>query len=317
MYNEKQKTKFIRDYTVSISAASVYEKIFNTIETYEYGWGGDICTRGAEDLQMVVDNIAGVRAKSKLSQVIMLREYIKWCVANNIPNAINEMSNVHIEGTSRIKEYTVANPVHLQKYLDALYTSEDKETTDNIYRCFFWLAYSGMKEEDILNLSVKDVDLSNMIVNYNGDDYPIYTQSIKAIRNCITLSQFAYEHPSYNSIIYKDRTPGDLIMRGIKGVPNIKSLRVSFSRKIKEKVETGETNIQLSYYRAWLSGVFYRMHEREKAGYPIDFYAFVIYISKEKKYNLSSGRNTIDAKMRQLAKEYSADYLRWKVAYEL
>ena len=70
--------------------------------------------------------------------------------------------------------------------------------------------------------------------------------------------------------------------------------------------------MQLSYYRVWLSGRFYRLYETELAGGAVDFTELAAEHMEGKTYKLGSGRNTPMAKQRKLAAEYAIDYNRWK-----
>lgn len=315
MYNESLKTRFIREYTEKYNTVTVCITIFNAMEKFESQWNSDLCTQSSETLQPAVDSIAGLRAKNSWTRLIILKDYVRWCIKNSVPNACDGMLKIKVIGLDKVKQQTVANPLHLQTYLNCIYESEAEETIDNIFRCFFWLAYSGVAEEDIIKIKSSDVDLQNMIIKYNGTELPIYREALPAFKNCITLSQFAYNNPGYQKIIYKNRAYGDILVRGLKGTPSIKVLRASISRSTKEKFDKGVTSLRLSYYRAWISGLFYRMHERERAGIPVDFSIAAEKFAEGRVYKLDSGRNTLEAKKRQLARDYLHDYERWKLAY--
>lgn len=94
MYNEATKTRFIREYTGSLNTASVAETVFNALEKYEQGWGADLCTKGCEELQPVIDEIVGLRSKSKWMTLTILKEYVKWCIAMKIPGACDGMLKI-------------------------------------------------------------------------------------------------------------------------------------------------------------------------------------------------------------------------------
>ena len=50
MYNEELKTRFIREYTKSISRADICVQAFEAIEPYEEQWEADFCTKSTEEL---------------------------------------------------------------------------------------------------------------------------------------------------------------------------------------------------------------------------------------------------------------------------
>ena len=294
MYNEALKSEFMQETTDNISVARSYSKLFSATEPYEEKWGADLCTRNADELQIMVNEMLGTRASSIRVRLIWLKTYVKWCIDNGVPGACDGMLQIRDAGVDRIREQMVSSPFHLQIYLDSVFDPESEQTTDNIYRCFFWLAYGGMEEEEI----------------FEGE-------SIRAFKNCAYLTEFNYKNPAYvnKESVPRDRVPGDTLIRGIRNIPTPKSFKVTLSRKSKAGIESGATTIKLSYQRAWLSGLFYRMSEMERAGLPVDFTDAAIRFTASKEYKLDSGRNLIGAKVRYISKGYAEDYQRWKLAY--
>lgn len=319
MYNEALKTEFISEYSKGdIAIARLSNTVFGITEPFEEQWGADICTRSTEELQPVVDHMIGLRGRSKMGKITVLRDYVKWCISKQVPGACDGMLKVGTEGLEKIRRQMVANPLGLQAYLDALCEPEKMRTMDNIYRCYYWLAYAGLSEEDILQVKTSDVDFTTLTIRYNDLEYPMYRESLPAFKNCVTLNSFVYKNPLYSKVIDRDRVPGDLLIRGVKQQPSSKTLRVELSRRANKAVnERHTTTLRLSHFRVWLSGLFYQMYEREKAGYPVDFLDAARRFSNGKEYNLKSSRNTQDAIVRRIATEYLNDYQRWKMAFQL
>ena len=316
MFNSELKTRFVREYTSSVSTAKVCETIFNQFEPYECVWNADLCTRSAEDLQPIIDTIVGFRVRSKWMRIIVLKDYVKWCInVANVPGACDGMLQINTIGLDKVKQQTIASPLHLQKYLDQICSPESDKSTDSIYRCFYWLAYGGVAEEEILSSKCADVDFTNMVVHYKDTEIPIYREAISAFKNCVELDQFVYNHPNYSKTVWKERVDGDTLVRGIRSNLSIYSLRVEISRRAKNNEE--KTGLRLSYFRTWISGVFYRMYERELIGEKPDFNAVAAQQMVGKTYKLDSGRNTPEAKKRQLARDYMDDYERWKLAFKI
>lgn len=318
MYNEEVKHRFMRETVASTPyKLKLCESIFNSTEQFEEGWGADLCTRSAEELQPMVNQLAGFRARSKWSKLIILKEYVKWCIEMGIDGASPGMLEIKTVGLDKVKQQTIANPKHLQNYLNAICEPAEKQATDNIYRCYYWLAYAGMDEEDILNVKCSDVDFKTLTVKYDKKYtvVPIYPEGLVAFHNCVELDSFAFLHPNYSHEIRKERAAGDTLIRGIRSALTIKALRVELSRRSKNKSDN--TPLKLSYFRVWISGVFYRMYEQETIGVPPDFNAIVSQQMEGKTYKLDSGRNTIEAKHRQLVRDYEEDYERWKLAWFL
>lgn len=324
MYNAEVKERFISEFSTSTARRHMATVTFNTLEPYEKQWRSDFCTRSKEEIQPVVDEIVGFRMKSKSTRLSVLKAYVRWCIQNKIEDACSELFLIDEPGLEKLKRQTVANPQHLQRYLNCICDVESEETVGCIYRCYYWLAYGEMKEEDVLDVVASDVDLQDMVVRHGGSEYPIYREAIPAFKNCVNLTQFRYKHSNYSSdkIVFKERASGNMLLRGISETKSIKAIRVDMSRRAKnlkfrsaKDMNDSSLDLKLSFYRVWLSGLFYRTYEAERAGMPVDFLAASEQFMEGKTYKLDSGRNLIGAKKRQLANDYLEDYNRWKEAY--
>lgn len=318
MFNEEQKKRFIRDYTGSLNTANVAVAIFNATEKFEESWNDDICTKDVNALQLIIDDIVGLRAKSKWMTLTILKEYSKWCLAMKVPNACDGMLKIEAIGLNKVKKQMVANPLHLQNYLDAIFDSEYEETIDNVYRCYFWMAYMGIGEDDVSIITSDDVNLNNYTVHYKGNDIPMYRESIKVFENVTLLEDFLYKHPNYET--RRNRVAGNTILRGVKTTADALTLRrvVSMRRNeaSKDAARGVKTDQQLSFYRVRMSGLFYRMAERERAGIPVDFSEAALQLMDGKTYSLS-GREKIIHKQNRIERDYFDDYQRWKLAFSI
>ena len=316
MYNEEQKKRFIKDYTGSLNTANVAMTIFNELEKYERAWNADFCTKDANELQPVIENITGLRNKSKWMSLTILKEYVKWCMAMKVPGACDGMLQIEAIGLNKIKKQMVASPFHLQRYLDDIFDRECDETIDNLYRCYFWMAYGGIDEEDTILIKNADVDLSQMLIHYKTTNVPIYREAIPAFRNAVTLTSFLYKHPNYTKPIRRDRVSGDIIMRGIKATTKTFTIRTTISKRNIRAIENGMTDLQLSFCRVRMSGLFYRTYEMERAGIPVTFTEAALRFIDGKSYTLS-GREKIVHKQNRIERDYMEDYQRWKLAFSI
>lgn len=314
MYNEELKRRFVRDYTGSLNTANVAATVFNAVEKYETAWDADLCTKSAEDLQPIIDEIVGLRSKSKWMTLIILKEYVKWCIAMKVPNACDGMLHIEMVGIEKLKRYMVSSPMHLQKFMDAVFAPEEEETVDNIYRCYFWMAYGGIDEGDTIFIKNNDIDFSEMNIRYKDTSVPIYREAVPAFRNAVSLSSFAYLHPNYSTRC--DRVPGDTIMRGIKASTKILTIRATLSKRIVKAIEAGKTDLHLSFFRIRMSGLFYRVYELERAGVAPNFSEAALRAMDGKTYTLK-GREKIEHKQNRIEREYLEDYERWKLAFSI
>lgn len=316
MYNKEQKKRFIKDYTNSVNTINVAENVFISLEKYEEKWGADLCTRSKEELQPVIDSIVGLRSNSKWMSLTILKEYVKWCLAMKVPDACDGMLHIEVIGLDKVRTQMVASPLHLQMYLDDVFDKESEETIDNLYRCYFWMAYGGIDEDDTIIIREKDVDLSKMEIKYKTTAVPIYREGLSAFKNAITLTSFAHKHPNYSEIVRRDRIPGDLLMRGVKATMSTYTMRSSVSRLSAKALADEKTELQLSFSRVSLSGLFYRTYERERAGVPANFAGAALHEMKGKNYKLS-GREKLKHRQNRKEKVLMDDYQRWKLAFSI
>ena len=319
MYNEEQKKRFINDVAPeSIKVIRVYNTLFEATEKFEENWDADICTRTKEELSPVLEQITGLRVQSRWLRVGILKKYVNWCKINNIEGVCDDILTMEISGLYKVKTQLVGNPTQLDKYLDEIFEPVDDETVDIIYRCYFWLAYAGMQEADMMEVKCSDVNLSKMKVTYKGSEYEIYKEAYNAFKKCLELNMFTIKHPNYTKKAYIDRAGGDLLLRGVKGNVSVYSIRSRISRATKQKIESGETKVRLTHFRAWISGVFYRVRLLELAGMEPDFSGVVHQKMDGKEYKINPKSHvTLEHKKTRKEFEFLEDYQRWKVAFDV
>jgi len=316
MYNEEMKSRFIREYTGSLNTANVATTIFNAMEEYEKSWNADLCTRSSEELQPVITEITGLRSKSKWMTLTILKEYVKWCIAMQVPGACDGMLQIQTVGLDKVKHQMVSSPFHLQKFLDDVFDPESEETLDNIYRCYFWMAFGGIDEEDTILIQNEQVDFGQMVIYYKTTNIPIYREALPAFRNAVSLSSFLYKHPNYSKPVRRDRVPGDTLMRGIRATTKTFTMRTTLSKRNIKAIEDGLTDLQLSFYRVRMSGLFYRVYEMERAGIPTSFSEAALRVMDGKTYTLH-GREKLEHRQNKIERSYMEDYQRWKLAFSI
>ena len=231
-----------------------------------------------------------------------------------IPGACDGMLNVDSADVEKMRKQMVASPLHLQTCLDKMYMPESEETIDDIYRCYFWMAFSGVEEDDVLSIKDSDLDFDNMVIKYNDRELPIYRESLHAFKNAATLTSFVYFHPRYTKLIRRNRVSGNEIMRGIKSSTKINSIRTTIAEKFLAAQDLGIQVQRLSFGRIKLSGLFYRVYEMEQAGMPISFSEAIIEHTN-KDMQVMTRDAVIIRKQRRLENEYKEDYFRWKLAF--
>lgn len=318
MYNEELKNNFL-DYFKQKRPEEAVDfciSTFQACEPFEKTWGTDLCTKSADQLGPMVEELVGLRVKSKWKRIILLKEYVNWCIAIGFPGACDGMLKIESVGLKKVRTQMVSSPVHLQKYLDEIFAPEKEETVDNIYRCCFWLSYMGVEEDDIVTIKCSDIDLERRILHYKDQEIELYYVSVPAFTKAARLTEFRFKHPNYNDkFVMRERAQGDTLIRGIRNAPTTIAIRSELSRRSKRAVEDGSTQSRISLQRAKLSGIFYKKYELERAGCLVSFEDVAEGFIGDRVYKLDKGRNTQDAKKRQIMNDYLQDYQRWKAAF--
>lgn len=323
-YNAELKERFLENARISGTMDSLFRNVFDFIAPYEEKHGADICTWGEEETQEVLDKLAGFRSYSSRNRENLLKRYIRWCLANEVPGANGAIFGVSADGISVIRERLLSGPEHLQHCLDSFLSPESDKTADNVLRGYCWLAFAGMTDTDILSTTVDSVDFDNLCVHSGGVSYPLYRESLPCMHVLCEMSCFKYFHDGYgNEFIWRPRKESDRLLRGIRNAePTLNSIRTRLSTKNVDAFNDKKIDIKLSYYRIWLSGEFYRMYQKERMGEDVDFTYLAVRGLTEREgsgrpYKLDSGVNkrTTESKKRELARNFQVDYTRWKIAY--
>lgn len=142
-------------------------------------------------------------------------------------------------GLSKVKRQMISSPLHLQRVLDEVFDKESEETIDVIYRCYYWMAFGGIKEDDTLLVKASDIDFANMEIAYKDTHIPLYREALPAFHKAAELNSFRYKNPNYSRTIIRDRVPGDTLMRGIRAVTKTATLRSILSKKSAKAIEDG------------------------------------------------------------------------------
>lgn len=311
MYNGELKERFIASYTEKISVGTFCRRLFEFTKPYEEKWGADLCTRGSKDIEMIVEESSGTSSQSLSDNLRTIKQYIRWCVSQGIPNACEEALEIKSVTSNKIKTTTVTNPAHFQRYLNIIFDDEDMDTMDIVFRTYYWLAYAGMRLDDIFKVKKSDISLEDMTVKYGDMCRPIYRESLKTIRKCIALDSVNVFRPNKVDPVVIERVDSDLLLRGTRGVLSKKTTLESISRKQRAAIDSGKTNMRVGFFGAWISGLFFRIYMDELSGIPADFSKFVEMIDAVKE-NGSEKRKPVNQVLRNRIIMYQEDYLTWK-----
>ena len=314
MFNPELKEQYIEDSNYTETRENIARQIFGVTEKYEEQWGSDICTRSVTELQPVVDVVAGYKKHSCETTLSYLHTYCRWCLDHNVAGATDALLQIKGVTDSKLKAQMVPNPNGLQEYLNDVFEPENHRKLDNTFRCFYWLAYSGLEEEDAYTVRASEVDFVRMLIKHNNREYPIYEEALPAMMNCVVLTAFSSNSVRCSSDAILQRGDGDVLIRGTKPITTKATLKPFLSRISTKAVSDGKTQLKLSYNRVRDSGMFYRMYQREQEGFRVSFSAVALeYLREKNKDNPDKVISRLE--INRKSSSYLSEYKRWKKAF--
>ncbi len=313
MYNEVTKIQFIREYTGSLETRFVAKDVFDIFEPYESNWNKDLASVDINDLRPIIRE-ATIRLKQNgWMAPTIVNEYIKWCAINN-QSEVNESLIDRVKGvdTDKIKKRLVSTPENLQTYLDILFDDPKLETVDNIFRGYFWLAYSGLDEEDMYRVSSDDVNLRSLTVTFNGMIYPLYSIAVPTFQKLKYLSDFVYDHRLYTT--RRQRSEESMLLRGLAPKTDLLYHRTKISFINTKAIKDGRIDKRLSYSGVRKSGMFYKAYVDEQNGLPA---AFVEEANRCIKMEKSDRKAVTESKRKRYQLTLVNEYAAWKHIFGL
>jgi len=303
MYNEERKVQFIES---TRSSSDFGRSVFRTTGRYEEAAGTDFCELPLETVQEIINGNFGARTRSMDSYVAFLRSYVVWCKDNGYETC-DAIYDVQSQMDEKIRRRMVSSPRHLQATLDKVFQPVESNTVDCIYRCYLWMAFAGITEEDALDIKVSEVDFSSMLIEHGGKSYELYREAIPAFRMACDATEFVYEHPRYKQT--RNRCAGEYLMRGIRS----EQVKLNTVKSIIQKAFKAH-DVELTYGKLRLSGVFYRVYEAERMGDPVNFDTLIAdHISKMgSTYHTNYTRSKVAGILRR---DLFDDYACWKAVF--
>lgn len=303
MYNEERKMRFLEE---TRSSTDFGKSVFHTTESYERNAGQDLCELETEALQGIANENFGSRTRTIDSTIAFLRSYVVWCKEQGYPVS-DGIYGVKTQMDEKMKRYMIASPRHLQAILDRSFSPVESETVDCIYRCYLWMSFSGIEESDTFEVKVDEVNFDSMVIEHGGKSFEIYREAIPAFRMACEATEFKYQHPRYTQI--RSRVPGEFLMRGIRS-EKIKSTTI---RSVIQKAFKA-SEVELTYNKIRMSGMFYRAYEVERMGDAVSFDDYVIeqVIKRDSTYSRNYTRNKA---ANMIKRDLFDDYACWKAAF--
>lgn len=319
VFNEDRKKKFI-NYIESQSKQSVAKKVFNQTIPYEEKYMKDLCEFSVDELSEVLSNMTFVTVSNQTTKRALLSAYFKWCADMDYSGneeLINGVRKINLDNYDIIRKRTVKSPADLQARLNSIFLPESENTMDNVYRLYFWLAYSGVHPNFMREFTQSNINFRTMVMSYADLKFPVYRESIECLNKCIDLTSFRYIiNPKENVVSTQKRSSGKELLRGLACNDNDKDVSIAkaVASSVSSKISRGHKDVYLSYSAILDSGFYYRIYCDELNGEKLVFsnYAKEILYSKHGcKYSID--KNTVSTRASRMKKSYLA----WKIAHNL
>ena len=322
MYNESQKMEYL-DSSSQYTPESLVNvrRVLNRISKFEEEEEKDFCfIDNKEKVLDILSDICGFSSGGIRNKMSMLKGYVKWCKdVKQLPNVSVIINDISVDEVSLryVKHKFVADPADLQECMDNIFDIEDELTVDNVFRCFLWMAFIGINEDDMFSIQESDVDLRYQSVYFGGKDYPFPDEALDSFLNCIQLKEFRFKNSHYSSHEYgtRQRYDGAFLLRrspysAEDTVYNPDGERQKFQAYISMKNKKSGSPRVLTYKSIKSSGFFYRLYQQEKLGVGIEFDKVVEALDEERDLQVNRGKA-----LKQLERHVKDEYSRWKKTF--
>lgn len=316
MLNEARKKNFLASLSNSKNTIANAARAFALFDKKEEEIGCDFCEMPLSVVQPVIDDATTSRSSSVSAILSSLKSYVLWCRDHHFPTS-DAVFSVVVNPSKKITNETVGDPAMLRAILDTIFDNPKRETTDIVYRAFFWFAYIGLYDTQAIDLNIDDVNLDDKVVIYKKKRYDIPTQAIEDIRAAVESTYFVlfHENPYYETVC--DRSESRAVLRTTRlRRPTLDNFRAAVSKKVKP------SPFKLSYRKILLSGWYYRWYMAELNGEDpephIRSFAEQDYAYRE---TLLTNKKSFDSKTKKdkintLVKQLEKDYRFWKETYK-
>lgn len=308
MYNEERKMRFLTEMRSSVDFG---KSVFNTIEPYEREADKDLCELTVDILQPIANARFGFRTRTSDSTIAFLRSYVGWCKEQGY-HTCNDVYELKTEMDEKMKRMMIASPVHLEAVLNKLFDPVTSKTVDCLYRCYLWMGFAGLEEDEAVEVTVDEIDFDTMTIEHGGRSYEIYREAVPAFKMACSATEFRYVNPNYTDGKqggYRNRYSGEYLMRGIRSAQiKLNTIRSVVGKRLKV------AGVETTYGKIRLSGLFYKIYEMERFGEPVNFDAYIVERMEKTnhKYHVNYTRNKLANSIRR---DLEDDYECWKSAF--
>lgn len=248
MFNEEQKIAFIKDTAKSAAYQRNIALPLKLAEPFEQKWG-DISSWSKDQFEEFFKSRNYTSVSTMKSEVLTVRRYCAWCLEKGVIancSAINDIDTTEFVATDGAGAKMVESPSALANYLKDIFKQETVE--NSAFKFYYWCAFMGFFEEEVLHIGCDNVDFDNMVIRYGDEEYQIFDESADVIK---TLCEQNDGSVALLQTFDTDITPNSL------------------SRKMSGKIKGGVK--RLAFRNVRKSGVFYQTYRQELQGIPVRF----------------------------------------------
>lgn len=317
-YNALRKIEFLNSKLGAITEQSVmpYSRLFKAIREDEKKYQNDICDFSYDALMDTMSLRFSKGFRSKSVQLSLLGEYIDWCIANRLKktdeNPIRLIKSTDIDTSVQIRKQLLRDPEQLYSILDTILPSEkdDCPTIDIMYRLLCLLIYEGFTENEALLIKKTDVNFEDGTIISGGKTITMSDRLIAIVKQVYDL-EVIYKNIHSGALAAIKLDDGDNLFR-ITHYANKTdriqmNLRFRLSKLRKDYGNETYEIISLSPNRLLLSGIYYRLYNKEKDGHKLKNEDFIFDDTKLKNKNQIYTHTYIN----------KIEYAQWKKAFKL
>lgn len=266
MYNNKQKRDFIE--ASEKYSAEKFSNWLTQFASFEESWKMDLVLQSIEPLQGAFNQITkDFKPKQKSDFLAMLKDYREWYLAQDNKKAVCAgVLLLKNDKTEALRNKMVSSAKHLKMILDEVFELPEKGTLACIYRAYLWLAFAGVPRDEIMQITVDEVDFRAMKIHHSSVCYELSALGLEEFHQLCERDSFIsfHKNPDYEHV--KQRISGNQLLRGTsESSLELKTPSIFVQRAF------ADTAYSLTYDNVALSGLYHRKFELERAGLPIDF----------------------------------------------
>lgn len=274
MYNCQQKESYI-DAVIELSLSKEAEKnriaminFFNRLEVVEDDIGKDFSMMNFDEIKLVLSVLCRRTIKYQITVISNLKRYLQWCITNGCSldreNRLICIKPTDVDYSLSHKMSMVKDEEQLGAYLDIVLKVMKEETSDNMYRTILYLVFSGFNLSEIIEITDDKVDIENGTIRHNENLVQLSEKCIEIVKYYKGMTHFVAAVGNNSERSIEIIKTGHLIERTVKSRISMKeTLSVSISNIFTELKEHEGHLLSITLNNLWLSGVFYRMYEKE------------------------------------------------------